>query len=217
MTDASRHRDIARELLPHLLPRLDAERRMVIGIAGESGSGKSVTAADLAQALETCARPTVILHLDNYFVLPPRTNHEHRVSDLANVGPHEVDLARLAGDITAFREGSAGVRAPMVDYPGNRFTEEVISYLGAQVLIVEGTYALQLEDLDVRIFLDATHEDTSARRRERNRDIDAPIMVDILTIEHAIVAPMRARADFVIDRHFTISHVSPLPPASPAR
>ncbi|MBC7894136.1 MAG: hypothetical protein H7066_01925 [Cytophagaceae bacterium] len=216
--DASERRDVGRDLLPHLLARFDPARRTVIGIAGESGSGKSVTSTGLARTLDASGWPTVVLHLDNYFVRPPRTNHEHRLLDLANVGPHEVDLARLEGDVAAFRAGAAGVRAPVVDYPGNRFVEEVISFAGSQVLIVEGTWALHLGDLDVRILLDATHEDTLERRRERNRDIDAPIMRDILAIEHTLVAPMRAKADIVIDRHFAISHASPaVPPASPSQ
>lgn len=210
--------DMGRELLSHVTPRLDSARRTVIGIAGESGSGKSVTATGLARALDGSGWPTVVLHLDNYFVRPPRTNHEHRLVDLANVGPHEVDLTRLASAVAAFRAGAAGVRAPVVDYPGNRFVEEVVSFAGVQVLIVEGTWALHLGDLDIRLFLDATHEDTLERRRDRNRDIDAPIMRDILAIEHTLVAPMRARADIVIDRHFAISHASPAaPPASPGQ
>jgi uridine kinase len=210
-------RDVARELLPHLVARLDPAKRTVIGIAGESGSGKSQTATRLVRVLDESGRPAVLLNLDNYFLRPPRTNHEHRLLSLANVGPHEVDLARLAGDISAFRDGAAGVRAPLVDYPGNCFVEQVISFAGAQVLIVEGTWALHLDDLDIRIFLDATHEETLERRRERNRDIDAPIMRDILAIEHALVAPRRANADIVIDRHFAISHASPPAPPSSRR
>jgi uridine kinase len=44
-----------------------------------------------------------VLHQDDYFVRPPRTNHAHRVRDLRAVGPHEVDLARLAAHVAAFR------------------------------------------------------------------------------------------------------------------
>lgn len=209
--------DVARELLLHVAPRLDPARRTVIGIAGESGSGKTVTATGLTRALEHGAHATVLLHLDNYFLRPPRTNHEYRLLDLAHVGPHEVDLARLAGDVAAFRAGATGVRAPVVDYPGNRFVEEDISFAGAQVLIIEGTWALHLADLDVRIFLDATHEETLERRRQRNRDIDAPVMHEILAIEHELVAPMRAQADIVIDRHFSVSHASPAPRARPGQ
>jgi hypothetical protein len=61
-----------------------------------------------------------------------------------------------------------------------------------QVLIVEGTYVLMLDDLDVRVFLEATHEDTHERRMARNRDIWEPIIDTILGIEHRLIAPQGA-------------------------
>jgi uridine kinase len=74
----------------------------------------------------------------------------------------------------------------------------------ADVLVVEGTYVFQLADADVRIFLEATHEDTAERRRLRNRDVDAPIVDQVLAIEHALIAPQVRQADIVIDREFRI-------------
>jgi uridine kinase len=72
------------------------------------------------------------------------------------------------------------------------------------VLVVEGTYVLGLDDLDVRVFLDATYEDTRERRRARGRDIIDPVIDRILALEHAIIQRQADRADIVIDRDFTI-------------
>jgi uridine kinase len=66
------------------------------------------------------------------------------------------------------------------------------------VLIVEGTYVLRLDDLDVRVFCAATHAQTVERRRLRNRDVDAPIVDEILAIEHALIAPQAALADVIV-------------------
>lgn len=180
-------------------------RRTVIGVAGESGSGKSITATCLAHALEATGLRTAILHQDNYFLRPPRTNHEYRLLDLAHVGPHEVDLARIGEHIAAFRAGRDGVTGPAVNYPENRFDTQPLDFGGTDVLLVEGTYVLTIPDLDVRVFLDATHEDTHERRKARNRDIDAPVIRDILAIEHRLIAPQRDVADYVIDRQFALS------------
>jgi len=67
------------------------------------------------------------------------------------------------------------------------------------VLVVEGTYILALEELDVRIFCSATHEQTRERRRARARDIDDPVIDRILDLEHRIIAPLGAGADLEID------------------
>lgn len=205
--DASQFMERAERLLALLrsdfhLPRAT---RTVIAVAGESGSGKSVTAIDLAAVLNRAGIRTAIIHQDNYFVRPPRTNHEHRLTDLGSVGPVEVQMDLIGEQIRAFRNGDAAVVAPVVDYPGNRFLTQVLDFSATEVAVVEGTFALFLDDTDIRIFLEATYEDSAERRRARNRDIDAPIIATILDIEHRIIAPQVERADIVISRTYEIT------------
>ncbi len=178
--------------------------RLVIGVAGESGSGKSTAAAQLAETLNARGIATAFINQDNYFIRPPRTNHEFRLQDLGAVGPHEVQLALIDEHIAAFRTGRTDVRAPLVNYPANRFDEETRDFSPLQVLVVEGTYVLMLEGLDVRVFLEATHTDTHERRMARNRDIWEPIIDTILDIEHRLIAPQADRAHWLIDRDFRL-------------
>lgn len=180
------------------------KRGVVVGIAGESGSGKSVTSKGLERELSEHGHSVCVLHQDDYFHLPPRRNHEHRCESLDNVGPHEVNLSLLQSHIAAFRERRANVTCPSVSYATDSFGEKQVDFSRPDVLIVEGTYVLQLDDIDLRIFLEATHEDTRERRRERARDIDAPIIDRILEIEHDIIATQAQRADVRIDRHFAL-------------
>lgn len=195
--------------------RLARGERPVVGIAGESGSGKSTTAEALAAALTGAGVAVTLLHQDHYFRRPPRTNHAARVADLSLVGPHEVALERIAEHVTAFRTGAPGVEAPRVDYPGNRFDSVWHDFAGARVLLVEGTYALQLAALDARVFLEATHADTHERRMARNRDLWEPVIDTILAIEHAAIAPQGATADLVISRDFRVRRPARAPGARP--
>lgn len=205
--DGSRYVDRATRLLALLQSDFGVPRssRTVIAVAGESGSGKSVTAIDLAAVLNRAGIRTAVIHQDNYFVRPPRTNHEHRLTDLGSVGPGEVQLDLIEAQLRAFHLGDAAVTAPVVDYPGNRFLTQTLDFSLTDVLVVEGTYALFLEGTDIRIFLDATHEDSAERRRARNRDIDAPVTATILDIEHHVIAPQVERADIVISRTYEIA------------
>ena len=201
----ARHLTFARSLADLLDAELGLGRvsRPVVAIAGESGSGKSITATALAEVLRERGRRVVVLYQDDYFVRPPRVNHEHRCVDLGSVGPQEVNLALLAAHVAAFR-ASRDATGPRVDYASDSFTTRELPLANADVLVVEGTYVLQLADADIRIFLEATHEDTAERRRLRNRDVDAPIVDQVLAIEHTLIAPQAERAHVLIDANFAI-------------
>lgn len=206
--DAPEYRRTARDLVAQIERLCDLEgacpeRRLVIGVAGESGSGKSVTAVALARELEELDVPTGVLHQDDYFIRPPRVNHAHRERDITAVGPHEVNLALMARHVADFRAGRA-VDAPLVDYPTDSFLTRRLDFGPLAVLVVEGTYALMLDDLDVRIFIEATHDETAERRRARNRDVDAPFVQEVLRIEHAIIARQAGVAQLIVDRGFGV-------------
>ncbi len=203
---ASAYRERADQLLVLLRSDFGVPRpaRTVIAVAGESGSGKSVTATDLAAVMNEADIHTAIIHQDDYFVRPPRSNHEHRLTDLGSVGPQEVQMTVIAATLQAFRAG-AMVTAPVVDYPGNRFLTQALDFSDTQVLVVEGTYALLLDGWDIGIFLQATHEDTASRRKARGRDIDDPFVEQVLGIEHRFIAPQALAADILLDREFEIS------------
>jgi uridine kinase len=97
------------------------------------------------------------------------------------------------------------VEAPLGDYPSNTFVTQTFDFSTVGALIVEGTYVLQLDDLDARIFLEATHEDTWLRRDARARNIHEPFVDDVLRIEHRFIAPQAARADILLDRDFVVT------------
>jgi uridine kinase len=211
MSDVSRtetrpeYEPLALSIVAHLIDRgLHGRVRTVIGVAGESGSGKSVTAAGLARALGDAGQPAIVLHQDDYFILPPRANHAARELDIGRVGRGEVNLALLQSHVAAFRAGRDGVDGPLLDYAGDRFETRRIAFSGIGVLVVEGTYVLGLDDLDTRIFLEATYADTSDRRRARARDVDSPFVERVLAIEHEIIARQVASADLLLDAHFAV-------------
>jgi uridine kinase len=196
---------LARTLVTRLAERgLTSRERLVVGVAGESGSGKSVTAASLARALGADGRSAVVLHQDDYFRLPPRANHAARERDIAQVGPGEVNLALMQSHIAQFRQGRGAVEAPATNYAADRFDTRLLDFAGVAMLVVEGTYVLGLDDLDVRIFLEATYADTRDRRRARARDVDSPFVERVLAIEHEIIARQRARADLIVDARFDV-------------
>ncbi|MCC5921684.1 MAG: hypothetical protein JJU23_13475, partial [Cyclobacteriaceae bacterium] len=116
------------------------QQRVVIAVAGESGSGKSITALCLKEEFAKRRILASILHQDDYFFLPPKTNHNARKNDLSLVGPMEVDLDKMQSHIDDFLEGSDSIQKPTVYIQENKITEEKMFFKNSQILIVEGTY-----------------------------------------------------------------------------
>lgn len=183
---------------------LDAGRP-VITVAGESGSGKSETAAALAECLERRGRRAFVFQQDDYFELPPKSNDRARRKDIDWVGPGEVRIDRLNGDLDAFRQRNAALEKPLVRYAEDRIDAETVDLSGYDVAIAEGTYT-SLLDADVRVFIDRDWQQTRAHREKRKRDVSEldPFIDRVLEIEHEIISGHKARADLIIDPDFNV-------------
>lgn len=178
--------------------------RLVVAIAGESGSGKSVLAAALARALNHRNCPAVVFQQDDYFFWPPRTNDRLRREHFNHVGPGEVNLALLAQHILAFKTGQHRVVKPLVHYQENQIGEEEVALNRFRVLIVEGTYVLYLPVADLRIFLERDYRQTRADRAQRGREAPDPFIERVLEKEHRLIQPQRVLATHLVGADFRL-------------
>lgn len=168
----------------------------VVAIGGESGSGKSETALALKEKLSGSGINAAILQLDDYFRLPPKTNAEARKADFSHVGPGEVNLELLDSHLAAFKAHEPHVDKPLVIFDANEIAEERLSFAGADVLIVEGTYSLMLENADFKVYIEDSK--VESRRHARNRERQDAFLDKVLRREKDILAPFRQTADLLI-------------------
>lgn len=180
------------------------KKKLVIGICGESGSGKSVTAKCLKLTLEKSGISSHILHMDCYFKLPPKNNHEKRKEDIAWVGVGEVKMDLWQSHINAFKSNAETLTLPVVDYEKNLFFDYQQHLNEVSVLIVEGGYAFYLEELDYKIFLEKNYKDTLEARRSRTREVYDPFVEQVLVIEHDLVSSCQPKADMSITKNYLI-------------
>jgi uridine kinase len=184
--------------------------RFIISVAGESGSGKSETAAALAERLLRDGFASVVLGQDDYFALPPRANDARRRADPEWLGPHtEVRLDLLQANIDAARAGARAIEKPVIDYNADSVSTEVVSLEGVKVVIAEGTYVSLLRHVDRRIFIARNRLETLDHRRKRNRGRETldPFVEGLLAVEHRIIAGHRQLADFVVTSDFDVVRV----------
>lgn len=178
--------------------------KLTIGICGESGSGKSITAFALQKVMEQNGVTAMVLQMDDYFKLPPKDNHENRKKSLDNVGTHEVQLNSILDNLKEFKAGKAFIEKPLINYQANSVSKETVKTEDIQVLIIEGTYILDIEGFDFSIFIDRNYKDTYENRMKRNRDEQSDFIEKVLSIEHQIIRNFKDKANLILDKNYQI-------------
>jgi uridine kinase len=194
------HTDRAAEIIDLLADSIKG--RFAVAVAGESGAGKSELAYEIYRQLNERGIETGVLQQDDYFVFPPKTNHEMRRRNLAQVGPYEVKLDLLDSNLRSFKRGESPIYKPLVVYAEDRITTEEMDVDDLAVLIAEGTYTSLLSFADVRVFIDRDYRQTLEARKRRARDKWEPFIQDVLEREHQIISRHKARANLVIPADF---------------
>jgi VCBS repeat-containing protein len=177
----------------------------VFTVSGESGCGKSTLAIALEMLLDKRGFNTYIFHMDDYFVLPPSSNHNNRLLSIENVGPHEVNLDLLQSHIDALKKGVKKIDKPLVHYKDNKVHTVNVEFNDVKVIIVEGTYTTLMNNVDCKIFLERTYKDTYEQRSERGREEMSDFIESVLEIEHKIISSHKIMADLLVDNEYNVN------------
>lgn len=199
-----RHLDTAENIYRIIKQNEKHTEKWTVGICGESGSGKSVTAFALKKILDEKGIRSYVIQMDDYFKLPPKTNHENRLKSIDNVGLQEVQLDLIEQNIKEFKDGKLFIEKPLIHYQDNSIAQEIIDIEDIQVLIIEGTYILSIHEFDFSIFIDRMYKDTYEKRMERNRDEQSDFIETVLEIEHQIIRRFKEKADIVLGKNYQI-------------
>ncbi len=203
------HRNAANAIIERLIDEIRAsETRYAITVSGESGSGKSETGLALAEALKERGVLAAVLHQDDYYVLPPKSNDAARRANFAWVGTTEVRIDLLSEHLGQAKAGAEFITKPLSLYGEDRISEETISLEGTQVVIAEGVYTALCDNVDRRVFIARNRLETMAHRAKRGREAFDPFIEKVLETEHEIISKFRESADVVITRDYDVEFVT---------
>ena len=139
---------------------------IAIGIAGASGSGKSLISEELARSLPNCS----VLGTDSYY----RDLSGMPAADRAAVNfdrPEALDWDRLLDDFRRLRAGGR-VAVPRYDFASHARLPETRGLGPCQVAVLEGLHALWdarvRRLLDLAVFVEVAQEVCLARRIRRD-------------------------------------------------
>lgn len=195
----------AGDIVMNYLRQTKLEPPYALSVSGESGSGKTEIALVLKNELEKKNLNVYILGQDDYFKLPPHSNHRKRKNDSDWVGTGEVKLQLMDEHIKSLLHDHALLEKPLIDFKNNSIGSETVTG-PFDVVIAEGTYTALLKNADVHVFIDRDYINTKKHRLTRNRDQalegkndnDLAFLNNVLEKEHKIISEHKKLAHIVI-------------------
>jgi len=202
------HTQAAREIFELVKDRVGGGR-VVFTVAGQSGAGKSEIAHELARFLDEHGHKTYVFQQDDYFVHPPKSNHNERLKDIEWVGTQEVHVKLLDEHVGSFKgEKSLMLEKPLVIFDEDRITTEKVDLSRFDIAIAEGTYTSLLKNADYHVFIDRDYYDTREHRLARGRDKIDEFTDSILKIEDGIITKHKEYADFIVRKDYSVEAVA---------
>ncbi len=182
--------------------------KMIIGISGESGSGKSELAHVIAKGLRKHGIFAKPLHIDNYYRILPLLRTEWRKENgIQNVvGYGEYDWDTINRNIAEFKAGAVST-GPCVDLVTEQVDQLTTDYSTVDMLVVDGLYAIKTEGVDLSIFIELTYHETKKAQVVRGKEPQNEYRMAVLEQEHQMVLALRPKADILITMEYEVEIV----------
>ena len=186
-----------------------ADRPMLVGIVGGSGSGKTSVAVELVKRLKKKSVATMLLDMDAYYAPLEVVRGRFGERPINWDHPHAFDLELMASHLAELKR-SQPIRKPVYDFSTNDRTGWSEPVLPGRVVVLEGLLLFALpelrDQLDVKIFVD-TDADIRILRRlqrdtlERGRTLDSVIrqyLESVRPMHLEFVEPSKRWADLIV-------------------
>ena len=201
------HKQAAQAIYNHLMAgckNMGERYRCIVGISGESGSGKSELAHALGQQLKDNNIRVKIIHTDNYYKIQPLLREEWRRNHgFDKIGLEEYDWIKIRKTIRDFKEEQECM-IPCIDLIPEQVDKLLTDFSKIDLLIIDGLYAINAPDVDLRIFIDLTYHETKINQIIRLKEAMSDFRLAILEKEHQAVSSLKPKADLIVDKSYQV-------------
>jgi uridine kinase len=182
------------------------KKRVLVGIAGGSGSGKTVASKNLTTLLSP--NDSVIISQDSYYKDRSDLDMEERAA-INYDHPDSFDFDLMKEQLTVFLDGDA-IDIPIYDFATHTRMRETETVHPVPIVIVEGLMILGIEFLrelmDVKVYVDVPADIRFIRRlkrdiEERDREVKSVVHQYLQTVRpmhEQFVEKTKNYADIII-------------------
>lgn len=198
-----KHENAAREILPHILK--NRKDKFMIAISGESGSGKTELSHVIAKMLRKEGIFCKPIHIDNYYRIHPLERTEWRKTHGIEtaVGLGEYDWNTIYRNIADFKNGRESTM-PCIDLVTEQVDHLTTDFSTVDMIIIDGLYAINTEDVDLKIFIELTYHETKKAQVVRGKEPQNEYRMQVLEREHQVVQSLRDKADIFINKEYQV-------------
>lgn len=201
------HKDAAKSIREYVqkdLKKKGKRCRYIVGISGESGSGKSELAHALGKLLKQDKIRVKVIHTDNYYKIQPLLREEwRRNKGFDKIGLDEYDWVKINKTIRDFREAQECM-IPCIDLIPEQVDKLITDFSKIDLLIIDGLYAINTDGIDLRIFIDLTYKETKINQIIRMKEAMSEFRLQILEREHRSVLSLKSLADLIVDKTYNV-------------
>ena len=179
--------------------------KFIIGISGESGSGKSELAHSVAKGLRKHGIVAKPLHIDNYYNVLPLERTQWRTDNGIEkvVGYTEYDWDTIYRNINDFKQNLSST-GPCVDLVTEQVDQLTTDYSEVDMLIIDGLYSIKTEGIDLAIFIELTYHETKKAQAVRGKEPQNEYRARVLEQEHKMVQALKPKADLLINMDYQL-------------
>ena len=201
------HKEAAQSIYTYIekdLKTKEERYRYIVGISGESGSGKSELAHSLGKLLKEMHIRVKVIHTDNYYKIQPLLREEwRRNKGFDKIGIEEYDWIKIRKTIRDFKEEQECM-IPCIDLIPEQVDKLLTDFSKIDLLIIDGLYAINTPDVDLRVFIDLTYHETKINQIIRLKEAMSDFRLAILEKEHQAVSSLKPKADLVVDKSYQV-------------
>ena len=178
--------------------------KFIVGLSGESGSGKSELAHSLGLRLKKEHIRVKVLHTDNYYKVAPLLRSEWRkAKGIESVGMNEYDWNLIHRNIQDFKEDRESM-VPCIDIIPEQVDKLITDFKKIDLLILEGLYAIKSDGVDLRIFIELTNAETKPGGKETGTNEKSEFAKSVLEKEHLNIISLKPLSDIIINKGYQV-------------